>query len=176
MYLIDKARVRPYKLTEYIRRVIWYPFSLVFYCTPRTFWRIRIWILRINGAKIGSKVRIYRTVKIHAPWRLSCEDNVTIGEYVFIYNLGYLKIGKSSTVSFKSQIIGGGHDIRHEFLPLERYNITIGSNVFLGANVHLLGNIVLTDDVVIGYGTLLTKSVLSSGVYFSKSNIIKKEL
>jgi putative colanic acid biosynthesis acetyltransferase WcaF len=176
MYLIKQARRRPYRIMEYLKRIIWYVFSLFFRYSPRTSWYFRNTILRINGAKISRNVRIYRSVKIHSPWRFQCKSDVTIGENVYIYNLGELVIKRNTTISFKSQIIGGGHDIRKPHLPLERYNITIGSNVFIGANVHLLGEITIGDNIVLGYGTILTKSITSPGVYYSKVELVKKEL
>ena len=60
---------------------------------------LRIFLLRLFGAKIGKHVVVHPNVNIKYPWFLEIEDYAWIGENVWIDNLAHVHIGKAACLS-----------------------------------------------------------------------------
>ena len=71
----------------------------------------RCFVLRIFGASIHSKARIYASVKVWAPWNLEVGSYALIGPGVNIYNVGRIVIGAHTVVSQRAYLCTGTHDI-----------------------------------------------------------------
>jgi len=56
---------------------------------------------------------------------LTIKDYSCIGEWVLIYNLGPINIGKSVTISHKAHLCAGTHDYKKRELPLLKKGIVL---------------------------------------------------
>ena len=151
---------RPYSLNEYIGRFFWTIISPFFRFSPRPFFNWRCFLLRLFGARIGQKVHIYPTTQIYLPWNLTVNDEVSIGEWALIYNLGKVYIGKQSTISHRAHICAGTHDYKSPSLPLLRYPIEIGSKAWICTEALIGPNVKIGEGAIVAAGAVVTKDVL----------------
>lgn len=148
-----------YSLVDILQRCSWGFFAFLFAISPRHFYSCRVWILRIFGAKIGSNVKIYPSVKIFNPNNLRINDNVTIGWGVILYALGVISIGENTIISQYSHLCAGDHDYDSCDFKLIRPQISIGKNVWVAADSFLAPGINIGDYSVIGARSVVVKDV-----------------
>ena len=144
---------------EKLGRVLWAVVRPLFRLTPRPLWLLRVWLLRLFGAKIGSEVHIYPTVRISIPWNLVIADQVAIGERVILYALGPITIGARSVISQYSHLCAGSHDYRDPAFLLQKKPIEIGSDVWVCAQSFIGPGVVVGDGAVIGACSVVMKNV-----------------
>lgn len=132
----SSARHRsPYSAGEKLLRIIWSVCSQsLFRWSPRPCWNFRNWLLRVFGARIGSKVHIHNTVRISFPWKLTVGDHTAIGEDALIYNLGPVTIGRYVTISQRSHLCAGTHDYSSREMTLIRAKIQIEDDAWVCAD------------------------------------------
>jgi putative colanic acid biosynthesis acetyltransferase WcaF len=96
--------------------------------------RLRIIILRVFGACIGSGVVIKPHVKVKFPWRLTIGANSWIGEGVWIDNLAEVKIGSNACLSQGAYLCTGSHNWSAPTFDLIARPIEIGDEAWICAN------------------------------------------
>lgn len=126
--------------------------------TPLHGWRRQI--LRSFGARVGSRVAIYPSARIWAPWRLEVADGATIGWDCEIYNVDMVRIGRDAIVSQHSYLCTATHDVRDQFQlaagPIEiRDNVWVASAAFLGPGV------TVGEGAIVGARGVVTRSIES---------------
>ncbi|MCC5632334.1 WcaF family extracellular polysaccharide biosynthesis acetyltransferase [Nostoc sphaeroides] len=117
----------------------WLPFSA-----------LKIWILRIFGAKIGQGVRIKPGVRVKFPWRLNIGDFVWIGENVWIDNVARVTIKSHVCLSQGVYLCTGNHDWNHPDFKLIDAPIDIQESSWIAAKS------VIGPGVTVGRGAILT--------------------
>lgn len=152
---------RKYTVKELAARQIWNLCRPLFLFSPRPFFRWRRFLLRLFGARIGKEVHIYNTAIIFMPWNLEIGDWSSIGEYVFIYNLGKITIGEKTTLSHRSHLCAGTHDYTQSTLPLLKPPITIENNVWVCADAFIGPGVIIHEGAVIGARTVVLDDVQS---------------
>ena len=150
---------RKYTVKELAARQIWNLCRPLFLFSPRPFFRWRRFLLRLFGARIGKEVHIYNTTIIFMPWNLEIGDWSSIGEYVFIYNLGKISIGEKTTISHRSHLCAGTHDYTDSTLPLLKLPITIQDNVWICSDTFIGPGITIHEGSVLGARTVAIKDV-----------------
>lgn len=155
---------KKYPINIQIKRVLWGVGRVIFRAIPRPFYKSRNRLLRLFGAKIGSHVNISNTACIYFPWNLNVGDWSSIGDYVYVYNLGKVTIGKKSTVSHKSHLCAGTHDYTVPDLPLLKPNIIIGDQVWVCADSFIGPSVDISQGAVIGARSVVNKDVESWAV------------
>ena len=73
---------------------------------------LKIFFLRLFGAKIGKGVVIKPQVNIKYPWNLTLGNHVWIGELVWIDNLAKVNIEDNGCVSQGAMLLCGNHDYK----------------------------------------------------------------
>ena len=102
-----------------IERVIWQAAWLVLArWTPPPLFGWRRLILRAFGAKIGSRARIYASVKVWLPRQLAVGEDAIIGRGVELYNQGAITIGPRAVISQRAHICASTHDASDPAFPL----------------------------------------------------------
>jgi len=136
---------------EKVRRLIWTIVqATVFRFSPRRSDRWRAWLLRRFGAKIGRLELLRNTVRIEVPWNLEIGDDVQIGDAVYLYSLGPIRIGARSIISQFTHICAGTHDFERLDFPLVRIPVTIGSDCWVATDCYIAPGVNIGDGVVIG--------------------------
>ncbi len=126
----------------------WWPFS-----------GCKKFCLRMFGAKIGSGVVIKPHVNIKYPWKLKVGDNVWIGEYVWIDNLGEVIVEDNVCLSQGAFLLCGNHDYKKESFDLIVGNITLRSGSWVGAKS------------VVGPGVTLNSHAVLSAVSVASADL-----
>lgn len=159
MHLL-KQMSKYYSNKEIILRVLWSIIYMVFFrYSPRLLYGWRNIILRLMGAKIGEKVKIYPSVNITLPWLLEVKRKAVISSGVRIYNLGPISIGERSVISQYSHLCGGTHDIHNPGFRLLRTGLKIGNNVWVAADAFIGPNVFIGDDAVVGARAVVVRNV-----------------
>jgi putative colanic acid biosynthesis acetyltransferase WcaF len=129
---------------------------LIFKNTPKPLYMVRNFILRVFGAKIGRGVKIRPTARICYPWKLEIGDWSWIGDYVDLYNLEKIKIGKNSVISQYSKIITGSHDYNSNSFQYRNIPIVIGDYVWITLDCLLLPGAIISDHTILKPRTIVS--------------------
>jgi putative colanic acid biosynthesis acetyltransferase WcaF len=126
---------------------------------PKHFSVLRIILLRIFGAKIGSNCIVLRGVRVTMPWNLIVGDFVSIGESVNIYNFGIVKIDSETTISQYNYLCTGSHDYDDPGFPLIYGDISIGKFCWIASGCFVSPGVSISDGVVVGAKSLIIKDI-----------------
>ena len=88
--------------------LLWFIVNVLFFKNPLNgSSRIKVFFLRLFGAKVGHNITIKPAVNIKYPWRLSIGNNVWIGENVWIDNLANVSIEDNVCLSQEAFLLTG---------------------------------------------------------------------
>src|SRR5882724_10849739 len=95
------------------KRLLWYFINALFFQMPfNPSSSVKVFFLRLFGAKLGKGINIKPGVNIKYPWFLEVGDDTWIGEEVWIDNLTTVKIGKNVCLSQGAMLLTGNHNYR----------------------------------------------------------------
>ncbi len=140
---------RPYRSREYVARVLWALAYPLFRWSPRVLFGWRAFLLRRFGARVGRQVHVYPRAAIELPWMLDIGEFSSVADGVRIYNLGLVRIGARSTISFGAHVCAGTHDYESAAFPLQRLPIDIGHDVWICADAFLAPGVTIGDGAVV---------------------------
>jgi len=124
--------------------------ATLFSCSPQFAYGWRNFLLRLFGASIGKKVIIRPSVRITYPWKLTIKDNAWVGDYVDLYTLGEITIGKNAVVSQKSYLCTGSHDYQLESFDIFAKSIVIEDEAWVATDVFIAPGVTIGKGAVIG--------------------------
>lgn len=139
------------------------------------FMGIKIFLLRLFGAKIGEGLVIKNNVTIKFPWKLTIGNNVWLGENCWLDNLDNIIIGNNVCISQGALLITGNHDYTKENFPYRNAPIVVEDGVWVGAKVIVAPGIRLRSHSIITLGTVCTKDTEPFGIYQGNPAIKIKE-
>jgi putative colanic acid biosynthesis acetyltransferase WcaF len=164
-----------YKPANKAKIILWYFVNMFVFKTMFPFPSgIKVKILRLFGAKVGSGVVIKPNVNIKYPWFLSVGDNCWIGECVWIDNLARVTIGNNVCLSQGSYLLTGSHDYKKEAFDLMLSEITLEDGVWIGAKSVVCPNVVCKSHSVLAVGSIATKDLEEHGVYQGNPAVFKR--
>ena len=149
-----------------ILRILWYLFSQFFFKSswlPFTF--IKVFILRIFGAKIGKSVVIKPSVNIKYPWKLSLANHVWIGENVWIDNLDNVVIGNNVCISQGAFLLCGNHNYKKDSFDLITNPIIVEDGVWIGAKSTVLPGVTAKSHSILSAGSVTSKDLEPYSIY-----------
>jgi len=146
-----------------LKEVIWYLFKMFFFLSAFPFPSfMKVYLLRMFGAKVGENVNIKPRVNIHFPWKLEIGNDVWIGEEVFILNFEKITIGNNVCISQRTFICGGNHDYRLPSMPFRNGPIILNDGCWIGACCFIGPNVTVGVDSVLTVGSIVTSDVKSN--------------
>lgn len=106
---------------------------------------VRVSYYRSQGMEIGNRVRIFSDLAIAEPYLITIGDDVTISEGVrfLTHDNSVIKLPCSEG----TDLVG---------------RICIGNNCFIGCNTVFLPGVRIADNIIVGAGSIVTKSCLES--------------
>ncbi|MFK3975014.1 putative colanic acid biosynthesis acetyltransferase [Shewanella vesiculosa] len=128
----------------------WFVQSSLFCLSPQFAYSWRNFLLRLFGAEIGKNVIIRPSVRITYPWKLTIKDNAWVGDYVDLYTLGDITIGKNAVVSQKSYLCTGSHDYQSEAFDIYAKPIVIEDEAWVASDVFIAPGVTIGKGAVIG--------------------------
>jgi len=158
---VDLTRVQSTTpLGTKLLRALWHCFQLPFWPhTPRMLSPLRIFLLRMFGAKIGPGCQVDGGVKIWVPWNLKMGTHSTIGFNSEIYNFASVEIGDHVVVSQRSYLCTSTHEYTHPHFLLVSSPIRIESQSWVAAQVFVAPGVTVREGAVIGACSVVTRSM-----------------
>jgi putative colanic acid biosynthesis acetyltransferase WcaF len=153
-----------YSTQEQIRRVLWVFGLFAMRISPRPAFAWRRAVLRLFGARVGRHVNVYPSTRIYMPWNIELGDWTAIGEDAFIYSLGKVRLGQYVTLSYRSHVCAGSHDLNDPTLPLTKPPITLGDGVWVGTEAFIGPGVSVGNGAIIGARAVVTKNVGSQDI------------
>jgi putative colanic acid biosynthesis acetyltransferase WcaF len=149
-----------------VKRWCWYLFNiLVFKTSFFPFYRFKVFLLRLFGAKIGHGVLVKPSVNIKYPWFLEIGNNVWIGERVWIDNLAKVSIGNNVCLSQECMLLTGNHDYTKVEFDLIIHEIVLEDGVWIGARAVVCGGSICRDHAVLTVGSVAAGELEAMGIY-----------
>jgi putative colanic acid biosynthesis acetyltransferase WcaF len=138
--------------------------ATVFRFSPRSMhaWRL-IW-LRLFGAKIGSSAKVYRSVRIWAPWNLEMGSGSILGDRVDCYSIAPIKIGDGAIISQDSCLCGATHDHKCKAFTLIAKPVTINKGAWVAARAFVGPGVTVGEQAVVGACAVIFKDVPAGDV------------
>ena len=155
-----------YKPGSKLKRGCWYLFNVIFfksYYFP--FSGLKIFLLRLFGAKIGKGVCIKPGVNVKYPWFLEIGNHVWIGENVWIDNLGKVAIGSNVCLSQGCLLLSGNHDYTKAGFDLIVKEILLEDGVWIGAEAVVCGGVICRQHSVLAVKSVASKDLDAFGLY-----------
>lgn len=148
------------------KRMLWYFINILFFQSPlNPFIGLKVFLLRLFGARVGKNLCIKPSVNIKYPWRLSIGDNVWIGENVWIDNLADVIIEDNVCISQGAMLLCGNHNYKKSSFDLLIGKIVIESGAWVGARTTLCPGVTLHEGAILTVGSIATGNLDSLGIY-----------
>lgn len=141
-------------------RAAWYFTSLLIFESGWLPWsRMKVFLLRRFGARIGEGVVIKPHVRIKFPWRLVAGNHCWIGQDVWIDNLAPIQLEGNICLSQGAYLCTGSHDHRSSEFDLITRPIHIGEGAWVGARAILLPGVTIGSETVVAAGAVVNRDV-----------------
>lgn len=159
-----------------IKQTLWYFINALFVrASWNPFMSIKIFLLRIFGAKIGTGLVIKNNVCIKFPWKLTIGNNVWLGEQAWIDNLDYVTIGNDVCISQNALLLTGNHDYTISTFDYRNAPIIIEDGVWIGAKAVVCPGVTAKSHSILTVGSIATKDLEEYCIYQGNpAKIIRK--
>ncbi len=148
------------------KRVLWhYANTFFFKSNLFPFYAMKVFLLRLFGAKIGNEVEIKPCVNIKYPWWLTIGNEVWIGENVWIDCLVPVTIGNNVCISQGAVIFTGSHNYKKTSFDLITRSVVLEDGVWIGACAIVNAGVIAASHSVLTSGSVATKNMDAYTVY-----------
>ena len=149
-----------------VARVFWVVASGLFFQT----WfpwpsELKVGLLRVFGARIGSGAVIKPRVTIKYPWKLEVGDHVWVGEQAWIDNLDRVVIGSHVCISQGALLLCGNHDYSKATFDLMTEPIVLEDGVWMGAKSAVMPGVKCQSHAVLTAGSMATSDLDPYTIY-----------
>lgn len=128
----------------------WLVQAIAFPLTPHPCNGLRVFLLRLFGAKVGRNVVIRPTARITFPWNVAIADYSWIGDRVVLYSLTSIRIGRHCVISQNSYLCTGSHDIHSPQFDLQTGAIVVGNGAWVATDSFIAPGVTIGANAVIG--------------------------
>ena len=125
---------------------------------------LRVALLRLFGAKIGTGCRFVHPVRVKAPWNLVVGDHCWFGVNAWIYNQAPIRIGSHVCISQGSFLTTGSHAMSTT-MCLRVAPIIIEDGVWITANCVVQMGVTIGRSAVVTPLSVVHRSLAPEGVY-----------
>lgn len=147
------------------KRLCWYTVNALFFNSAFPVISVKVWLLRMFGARVGKGVVIKPFVNIKYPWNLKVGNYVWIGEQVWIDNLGFVVLNDNSCVSQGALLLCGNHHYKKVAFDLIVGNITVEEGAWIGAKCVVCPGVKVGSHAVLTVGSIATANLLPWSIY-----------
>lgn len=149
-----------------VKIMAWYVFNELFLKNPLNISSgLKVFCLKLFGAKIGKGVVIKPHINIKYPWKLSVGDNCWIGEGVWIDNLDEVIIEANVCVSQGAFLLCGNHNYKKQGFDLMTAPIVLKEGSWVGAKSIVGPGVTLKSHSVLALGSVTSDDLEAFGIY-----------
>lgn len=149
-----------------IKRLCWFVTNVLFLkngLNPVS--AVKVWLLRLFGAKIGKGVMIKPSVNIKYPWKLTIGNFVWIGEEVWIDNLTSVTISDQVCISQGAMLLTGSHNYKKESFDLIVKPIQLDEGSWVGAQALVCPGVHMKSHSILSAGSVATGDLEPYTIY-----------
>ena len=159
-----------------VRQIAWYVVNVFFFKNPlNVFSSLKVSLLRLFGARVGTGVIIKPAVNIKFPWKLQLGDHSWIGENVWIDNLGFVRIGNSVCLSQGAFLLTGNHNYKSVSFDLIVKEIVLEDGVWIGAKAVVCPGVTCGSHAVLSAGSVAAGDMEPYMIYQGNPAVIVRE-
>ena len=125
---------------------------------------VRVALLRLFGAKIGSGCRFVHPLRVKAPWNLEVGDKCWFGVDVWIYNQAPIRIGSNVCISQGTFLTAGSHEMSTT-MDLQVAPIVIEDGVWITSKCVVQMGVTIGRSAVVTPLSVVHRSLDAEGVY-----------
>lgn len=125
---------------------------------------VRVALLRLFGARIGSGCRFVHPLRVKAPWNLEVGDKCWFGVDVWIYNQAPIRIGSNVCISQGTLLTAGSHDMSTT-MDLRVAPIVIEDGVWITSKCVVQMGVTIGRSAVVTPMSVVHRSLEAGGVY-----------
>ena len=149
-----------------IIQLLWYITNVLFMINPlNPMSSLKVFLLKIFGAKIGKGVVVKPGVNIKYPWKLRVGNHVWIGENVWIDNLDKVEIGNNSVLSQGAMLLCGNHNFTKSSFDLITKPIILEDGVWIGAKSIVTGGVICKSHSVLAVNSVASTNLEEYTIY-----------
>lgn len=149
-----------------LKQVAWYCINIFFLKNSLVISSgLKVFLLKLFGARVGKGVVIKPSVNIKYPWKLSIGDHSWIGEKVWIDNLSDVIIGSSVTLSQGAMILTGSHDHTKTSFDFISFPVILEDGVWIGARAVVYGGVTARTHAILGIGAVAESNLNPYVIY-----------
>jgi putative colanic acid biosynthesis acetyltransferase WcaF len=160
----------------FIIRIVWHFVNALFLQSPlNPSSRLKIYLLRLFGTKIGVGVLIKPGVNVKYPWNLEIGDHSWIGENTWLDSLALIKIGDNVCISQGAYFCTGNHDWSDPAFGLIVKPIIVDDGAWVGAKAIVLPGVTIASHSIVTAGSVITRNTLPYIIYSGNPAVKVKE-
>ncbi|MGV3588297.1 MAG: WcaF family extracellular polysaccharide biosynthesis acetyltransferase [Adhaeribacter sp.] len=149
-----------------LKRTIWFFINGLIFINPLVPVNgLKIWLLRMFGAKVGQGVVIKPNVNIKYPWLLNIGNHVWIGEKVWIDSLAPIVIHDHVTLSQGAMLLTGSHNYKAQTFDLMVNKIILEEGVWIGAQAVVCPGVTCYTHSILAVGSVATTNLEPYFIY-----------
>ena len=165
-----------YKPGSFIKQLLWYLTSRLFIHTYLPYpMSVKRSVLRLFGAKIGENVVIKPKVNIKYPWYLRAENDIWIGENVWIDNLTMVTLESDVCLSQGCLLLTGNHDYTKSSFDLIVKPVTIEKGAWIGAKSTVCPGVTVGSHAVLAVNSVATRNLEPYSIYQGNPAVFVKK-
>lgn len=163
-------------LASSLKIIGWYFANIFFLINPfNPLSSVKVFLLRLFGAKVGKGVIIKPSVNIKYPWLLEIGNHVWIGEHVWIDNLVKVSIEDNVCISQGAMLLTGSHNYKKSAFDLITGEITLEAGSWVGAKSVVCPGVRLYSHSVLAVGSVATKDLEAYTIYQGNPAVKKRQ-
>jgi putative colanic acid biosynthesis acetyltransferase WcaF len=125
---------------------------------------VRVALLRLFGAKIGTGCRFVHPLRVKAPWNLEVGDKCWFGVDVWIYNQALIRLGSNVCISQGAFLTAGSHEMSTT-MDLRVAPIIIEDGVWITSKCVVQMGVTIGRSAVVTPLSVVHRSLEPGGVY-----------
>jgi putative colanic acid biosynthesis acetyltransferase WcaF len=125
---------------------------------------VRVGLLRLFGAKIGTGCRFVHPLRVKAPWNLEVGVNCWFGVDAWIYNQAPITIGNNVCISQGVFLTSGSHDVAGN-MDLQVAPIVIEDGVWVSSKCVVQKGVTIGRSAVVTPLSVVHRSLPAAGIY-----------
>ena len=155
MFNLSSFKKKKISRGHFLKIAIWYLINnlIIYSFFPSS--KLRIFLLKLFGAKIGKNVVIHPYTSIKYAWKFEIGDDSWVGARVWVDNIHKVKIGKNCCISQEVYFCTGNHNYKKKEFDLTGEMITINDNCWIGAKTILCPGVNLNKNTIVKINSLI---------------------
>jgi len=150
----------------FIVRTVWHFVNALLLQSPlNPSSQVKIFVLRLFGARIGKGVVLKPSLNVKYPWNLRIGDYSWVGENAWLDSLVSITIGSNCCISQGVYLCTGNHDWSDPAFGLIVKPIVIEDGAWVGARATVLPGVTVKDHSICAAGSVIVKNTNPYTIY-----------